>query len=240
MKTCLWYSYISWPTCYSLSPLLDVRKATEREESPSQHLKSIPQPSPNHLSCSYCKQGAKGGCELPCHIYRPFFNFRTLLLNFNGMISDVQQQQEEEHNWSQESPGMQSHPSSDATSPAMSEHQFIGLVQSLQCPHPVPLPPPSSLLNPYKSVQTQFAQDSLFPSTHWLTLGTAEGLLCLFAEISALDGSNECARRCGKGRDICQWCWPGLALRSWQGTGPSALWEQPQGALAHDLSKCQA
>lgn len=39
------------------------------------------------------------------------------------MISDVQQQQqqqEEEHNSSQESLGMQSHPSLDATSPAIS------------------------------------------------------------------------------------------------------------------------
>lgn len=96
---------------------LNARKATEKEEFPPQHLKSIPQPSPNHLSSCYCKWGAKGDFELSCHIHRPFFNFRTLFLNFKGMISDVQQQQEEEHNWSQESLGMQSHPSLDATSP---------------------------------------------------------------------------------------------------------------------------
>lgn len=120
MKTCLWYSYISWPPCYSFSPLLDVRKSTEKEEFPPQHLKSIPQPSPNHLRSSSCKWGAKGDYELSCHIYGPFFNSRTLLLNFNGLISDVPQQQEEEHNSSQESLEMQSHPSLDATSPTIS------------------------------------------------------------------------------------------------------------------------
>lgn len=165
METCLRYSYIWWPTCYSLSPLLDVRKATEREESPSQHLKSISQTSPNTLSSSYCKQGAKGGSELSCHIHRPFFNFRTLLLNFNGMISDVQQQQQEEyHNWSQESPGMQPHPSLGAASPAISEHQFIRLLQSLQCPHPVPT---KQLVKP-SQVSTETICWGFFVSQHSL------------------------------------------------------------------------
>lgn len=171
VKTCVCYSSISWLPCYSFSSLLDARKATEKEEFPPQNLKSICQPSPNYLSFSYHKWGAKGDYELSCHICRPFFNFRTL--NFIGMISDVQQQQEEEHSWSQESLGMQSLPPLDATSPTISavstnSLDWCNLFSS--SPSLSQLPPQSSLLNPYKSVQNQFSQASLSPSTNLINL----------------------------------------------------------------------
>lgn len=99
-----------------------------------QHLKSIPQPSPTHLSSSHCKWGAKGDYELSCHIYGPFFNFRTLLLNFKGMISDVQQQQqqEEEHKPGKPRDAIPSIFRCHIPTNICCEHQFIRLVQSLQ------------------------------------------------------------------------------------------------------------
>lgn len=50
---------------------------------PTQHLKSIPQPSPLE---QFLLWEGKGEYTLSCHSYRPFFNFKALFLNFKEQL----------------------------------------------------------------------------------------------------------------------------------------------------------